>query len=78
MAIKSKRGRMILTNLKCEECGNVFNIPRKRGELRDKGHTKHVWCFKCKKQTAHHDFINDYDIMGQFSLSSEEINELQT
>lgn len=60
--------KMITTNLKCEECSNIFNIPRKHGEKRDRGHIKHIWCYKCKKETAHKDFNNDYDIIGNFSL----------
>lgn len=72
-----KRNNMIITNLKCEECDNVFNIPRKNGDKRGKGHVKHVWCFICKETTAHRDFINDYDVFGRFSLDREDIEMLK-
>ena len=66
--------RVFMTNLKCEDCSNIFKIPRKRGETREKGHTKHVWCYKCKKITAHKDFHNEYDIIGAFALNKEELS----
>lgn len=70
-------GKMIQTNLKCNECGNVANIMRKDGEKRKKGHVKDLWCWKCKKETKHRDFIYEYDVFGAFALPDEEINELQ-
>lgn len=45
MTVKSK--------LICEECGNVFIIPRPRAKKREEGHIKHMNCPKCQKVTAH-------------------------
>ena len=70
--------RMVMTNLKCSDCGNVTNIPRFKGEWRKKGHIKTLWCFKCKKDTQHRDFINEYDVFGAFALTKDEIDELPT
>jgi len=50
---------------------------RKDGEKRKKGHVKDLWCWKCKKETKHRDFIYEYDVFGAFALPDEEINELQ-
>lgn len=45
--------KMYISNLVCEDCGNVFPIPRKQSERRGKGHVKHLWCYKCTGVTAH-------------------------
>jgi len=39
--------------LKCSECSNIFKIRRVRARCKPKGHVKHLWCYKCKKETAH-------------------------
>lgn len=44
---------MVISYLICEECGSTFPIPRKRYQLRKRGHVKHLWCYRCKKVTAH-------------------------
>lgn len=44
---------MVISYLICEECGGTFPIPRKRHQLRKRGHVKHLWCYRCKKVTAH-------------------------
>ena len=31
------------------DCGAEFPIYRKGGNLRGKGHIKHLWCYKCKE-----------------------------
>jgi len=66
-----------MTNLKCTCCDNIIQIPRGVGEKRNKGHVKHLWCYKCKEETAHRDFINDYDVTGVYSLSKEEMEQFE-
>lgn len=41
------------TYLNCEVCNNTVPIFRKRHKMKEKGHVKHMWCFKCKDTTAH-------------------------
>lgn len=72
----ARKKNEIITNLKCEECDNVSFIPRTVGDLREKGHVKDFWCFKCKKETKHRDFIYEYDVIGTFALSKDEIQGL--
>lgn len=43
---------METSRLLCEECGNEMLIPRKRGWRREKGHVKHMYCYKCGKVTG--------------------------
>lgn len=45
--------KTILKELKCMECGTIFPIQRKKSKNRAIGHIKHLWCWVCKKITAH-------------------------
>jgi len=47
-----KAVKMETSKLICEECGTEMLIPRKRGQRREKGHVKHMYCYKCKETTA--------------------------
>jgi hypothetical protein len=47
------RVKMQECKLKCSTCNNITTIQRRRGELRELGHIKHLWCYKCKDTTAH-------------------------
>lgn len=47
------RTRTASTHLECPECNNVVTIHRKKSKMKSKNHTKHLWCFKCKKMTGH-------------------------
>lgn len=67
-----RRKQFIITNLKCTCCGNIWNIPRIRGEMRERGHVKDVWCIICKQVTPHKDFKNEYDVMGPYASLNEE------
>ena len=40
---------MKISNLKCTKCGNKISIPRKRSNLREDGHIKHMYCPFCKE-----------------------------
>lgn len=56
MAIKTRTGResaFTISTFKCEECGNTIPLPRGNHKQREKNHIKHVYCIKCKKETAH-------------------------
>lgn len=50
---------MIISYLKCTECNEKIPIPRKRGQMRENGHIKHMYCPYCKKITP---FIEDKDL----------------
>ncbi|QIA28712.1 hypothetical protein [Phage f2b1] len=40
-------------HLNCGECNNPVQILRVRGRMKEKGHVKDMWCYKCKKETKH-------------------------
>ena len=46
---KQKRQQMVPSKLICPDCGAIFVIQRRMGEQRKLGHTKHLYCFKCKE-----------------------------
>lgn len=52
---------MVISNLTCECCGSKFPIPRKRTQRRPDGHIKHLWCIKCKIETAHVEIRNNIE-----------------
>lgn len=39
--------------MECPRCHERFQIYRKPGKRRKKGHVKHMWCWKCKAVTPH-------------------------
>lgn len=50
MAYKRGRG-MTLSDLYCEKCGLKMTVPRQRGNTREKGHLKTMYCVICKVET---------------------------
>ena len=44
-----KRGNMYTSYMTCSECGKQFPIMRCRGNMREKGHLKDMWCPFCKQ-----------------------------
>lgn len=46
-----------MSSLYCEKCDNKMLIPRKNGKLREQGHMKHMWCFKCKEVRGHLEYV---------------------
>jgi hypothetical protein len=52
MASGSKT-RTATTHLECDCCKNLVTIQRKKSKQKDKGHIKHMYCYKCKETTAH-------------------------
>lgn len=45
--------KTFLTDLVCMECGNVAQIRRRCKRLREVGHIKDLWCYKCERVTKH-------------------------
>lgn len=39
------------SKLLCEQCGTEMLIPRKRGQRRERGHIKHMYCYNCEEVT---------------------------
>lgn len=57
----ARRSRAVSpTTLVCEECGDYFPIVRKTGRQREKGHIKHLYCVRCRKETAHFEIGGGY------------------
>ena len=44
---------MPLSQMKCERCGGMMPVRRRRGRLRKKNHIKTMWCPWCKRVTQH-------------------------
>ncbi len=43
------------TSLVCLECGNIFNIQRRKSRLKQVGHIKHLYCISCEKIQPHYE-----------------------
>lgn len=62
------QSKTFLTDLVCTECGNVAQIRRRSKRLREVGHIKDLWCYRCEKGTKHFEvrdiskFIYDEDM----------------
>lgn len=54
-----KKQVMVYSKLKCEECNNTLQIPRKRSKRREEGHIKHMYCPKCKCTTEFKETYKD-------------------
>jgi ribosomal protein S26 len=46
-----KRTDIYISYLRCEECGSVFPIPRKKHAKRENGHIKDLYCYRCQRTT---------------------------
>jgi len=66
------------SNFYCTQCGKCgIPIPRKKGEKRESGHLKRLWCIHCQKVINHvevqeftvhynyQDFLNEFNF-GNF------------
>lgn len=53
--------KMVKITLVCNICGSHFPIMRKQNKRHKAGHTKHLYCPRCKEITAHTDLNNDGD-----------------
>lgn len=47
-----KKQKMVISSLKCQECGTILTVPRKRARQRESGHIKHMFCPFCKNIKA--------------------------
>ena len=71
------QSKTFLTDLVCTECGNVAQIRRRSKRLREVGHIKDLWCYRCEMVTKHFEvrdiskFIYDEDM----SLELEGLKE---
>ena len=48
------------TMLECTKCHNLVEIFRKKSKMKEKGHIKHFYCYKCKERTAHLDHRGEH------------------
>ena len=37
----------------CEECGERFIVPKRKGHSTANGHAKHMYCWRCKEVRKH-------------------------
>lgn len=44
-----RKSNYSISNFICQECGNVFPLPRQTSKQRKNNHIKDLWCPKCKK-----------------------------
>lgn len=65
------KSRTVLTDLVCTECGNVAQIRRRCKRLREVGHIKDLWCYKCKKVTKHFEVRDIGKFIYEENLNSE-------
>ena len=45
-----------VTHLSCMECGTITPIVRRKCKQRTQGHIKHLWCYRCRRKTAHYEY----------------------
>ncbi|AII27991.1 ribosome associated inhibitor A; zinc finger domain [Bacillus phage Bobb] len=47
----ARRSAFALSELKCHQCGNITQIQRRTAVLKKGGHIKHLYCWRCKRDT---------------------------
>lgn len=70
----SQMKNLTSSTLHCKCCGKKMPLPRKRGQRREFGHIKHLWCWGCKEVTAHveqreGDYIENIDLLLKGELA---------
>ena len=65
-----KRSDIYISELRCEECGAIFPIPRRRAKQRENEHIKDLWCYRCQNITK---FKENYTID---EVESEQCNQI--
>lgn len=60
-----------MSSLMCSVCSFEMKIPRKRGNMRKKGHIKHMWCPTCQETRA---FEENYET--QYRTLAEKMEEI--
>lgn len=53
--------RVVIANLSCKCCGNVFQMPRERSRRPKRGNIQHVWCYECEKPTPHTELVDTHN-----------------
>lgn len=48
-----KRNPPQIRDFRCQVCGQMVQATKKDSRRTSPGHIKHMWCIKCKKETAH-------------------------
>ena len=48
-----RRSILDISQFYCNECMAVIPLPRHEGRQKEKGHIKHIYCYKCECRTAH-------------------------
>ena len=46
-----RRTPTFISRLRCTGCDNVYEIPRPTGKKRERGHVKHMFCWRCGDTT---------------------------
>jgi len=65
------RRKTYQTLLRCNDCGNLFPIHRRKGRTRGYGHTKHLYCYRCRQVTAH----TDLGVRPELNLAKERLEQ---
>lgn len=61
------------TYLECCDCGNVVKIWRYISRQKEKGHIKHLYCYKCKNTTPHKELKNLWGVQNNQCTGKVEI-----
>jgi hypothetical protein len=60
----------VISTLVCRDCGSKFPIPRKSCSLRERGHIKDLWCYKCKRVAKFVENVVPQEIESRFALGA--------
>lgn len=63
MTARHKTRMMVLKELECETCGQIFIVPRRGVRNKQAGHRKKLWCYICRKRTTHVELRNDGEVI---------------
>jgi hypothetical protein len=61
---------IVISTLVCGDCGSKFPIPRKANQLREYGHIKDLWCYKCKRVAKFVENVLPQEIENRFALGA--------
>lgn len=60
------------SNFYCVRCANKVPLPRRRGQLREKGHLKSIYCIRCQEEINHLE-VREFDLEFDLDKFKEEI-----
>ena len=60
-----KRSDIYISELRCEECGAIFPIPRRRAKQRENEHIKDLWCYRCQSTTKFRGNRTTDEVVGE-------------